>query len=253
MKKSDAKKVIRNIDEFDESISLYQLIPAGKGKGIMLLKKIVDQVHQDKYSRAVSNKLLSLIIYGKEGKSTVARGFLRALGIQEIRQIQACFVEGESYLLALFNTSNPDAAYIIHNVEQLKDGLQCYLWQVLVEKKFSLFNFLTQREETRRVNGILILTGGQLKKVSSQIIDAVDYIVEIEPYTQQQLELIVLQRLKFSGLDYESEQVFQEIIEYGNGELQHIIRFLRSCYVVVRADGRDKLMLSDIQRAVRLR
>ena len=252
MKKSTGKKVIRDIGEFDESISLYQLVPGGRGKGIMFLKRIVDQIHQDKYSRAVSRKLLSIIIHGKEGKGTVARGFLRAVGSQEVRQAQSHFMEGESYLLALFNTSSPDAAYIMHNIEQLKDGLQSYLWQVIVEKKFSLFNFLTGLEETRSIRGIMIMTSSQLKKVSSQILDAVDFIVEIEPYSQQQLELIVLQRLKYSGLDYESEQILREIVEYGNGELKHIIRFLRGCYVVLRADGRDKLMMSDIEKVVKL-
>ena len=252
MKKSDAKKIVRHIDEFENSVSLYNLLAGGSGKAVILLKKMVDQVQNDNFHNVIANSPPSLIIIGREGKSVTAKAFLRALGIEQIRQIQARYVEGESYLVALFQNSHANIGYIIHHVEKLQEGLLSYLWQLLKEKKLCIFNFLNQMEEVHKINGIVILTSSDIKKVSQPIMQAVDYVIKLEEYTQQQLELIVLQRLQFSGLDYENEEVLRTVVEYGNGQLRYIIRFLRDCYTVVRADGRDKLMLSDIEKAVKL-
>jgi len=247
------RKIVRHIDEFEETVSLYQLIPAGQGKGITFLKKLVDQVHNDSFSKVPLYRTPSVLICGKEGKGLISKTYLRALGVEKIVEIEASFIEGESYLLAFLHGSNCNAGFIIHHIDKLNDGLRNYIWEVVKHRKFSMYNFLNHFKENHSVRGFLVLTSGDKKKVHKAIIDAVDFIVELENYTQQQLELIVLQRLKFAGLNYENEEVLKEIIEYGNGQLRHTIKFLKDCYTVIRADGRDKLMLSDIQRAVRLR
>ena len=253
MNKSTGKKVIRDISEFDESISLYQLVPGGRGKGIMFLKRIVDQVHQDTFSKVHLYRTPSILICGKESRGLVAKAYMRALGLQNIVEIEASFIEGESYLLAFLHGSSSDTGFIIHGIERLHEGLRSYVWEVLKNRKFSMYNFLSSQKEVHSVRGFLVLTSSHLGKVSQPIVQAVDHVVQLESFTQQQLELIVLQRLKYSGIEYESEQILKEIVEYGNGELQHIIRFIKDCYVVLRSDGRDKLMLSDIQKAVKIR
>lgn len=251
MKKSTGK-IVRHIDEFESSVSLYNLLAGGKGKGIILLKKIVDQIQNDNYENVNSDSPPNILITGKEGKSITAIAFLRALGVQEIRQIQACFIEGDSYLVAFFQNSNANIGYIIRQIEKLQEGLLSNLWQILVEKRLRMFNFLSGQEEVHRISGIVVLTSSEIKKVSKPIVDAVDFVVELGEYTQEQLQLIVLQRLMFSNIDYENEEVFKSVVEYGNGQLKHIIRFLRTCYTIVRADGRCKLLLSDIEKAGRI-
>ena len=252
MKKSTQKKIITDISAFDETISLYNLLAGGSGKGIILLRKLVDQIQNDNYENVNSNSPPIILITGREGKSVTAKSFLRALGIEETRQIQACFIEGESYLVAFFQNSNANIGYIIHHIEKLQEGLLSNLWQILEERKLRMFNFLSGQEEVHRINGIVILTSSDIKKVSQPVVDVINFVVQLEPYTQEQLELIVLQRLMCSGINYENEEVLKSVVEYGNRNLRDIIRFLRTCYILMRADGRDKLMLSDIEKAGRI-
>ena len=104
----------------------------------------------------------------------------------------------------------------------------------------------------RDYKGWPVLTEKDINKVADPIVDAVDYIIEIEPYTQQ-LELIVLQRLKYCGVEYEKEEVLSQIVRGGDGQLKNIIKFLKLCITVMKSDGRDdRLMLKDVEKAGRI-
>jgi hypothetical protein len=43
MKRAEEKRII-SLCDFDHEVSLYQLIPAGTGKALSLLKRIVDYI-----------------------------------------------------------------------------------------------------------------------------------------------------------------------------------------------------------------
>ena len=91
MKKQQEQKEIVDIDEFDNSISLYQLIPSGTGKAQRHLQQIVD-AHFNSQKKRNHNKPLSLLIVGGQGKRTHAYAFLRALGLNLTEEIPSVFL-----------------------------------------------------------------------------------------------------------------------------------------------------------------
>ena len=50
MKKQDKQIGTYELDEFEQYIHLWNVIPGGSGKGIVLLRKIVDSIQADNYS-----------------------------------------------------------------------------------------------------------------------------------------------------------------------------------------------------------
>ena len=96
------------------------------------------------------------------------------------------------------------------------------------------------------------MTAKDIKNVSGPILKAVDHTVEMENYKQEQLELIILQRIKYAHIDYENEIILKDIVLHGNKDLKQTIRFLKICIAVMQADGREKLLLSDVVKAKKL-
>lgn len=78
--KKEKQKQIKSIDEFDRTISIWQLLPSGVGSGLKKLKIIVDAIQNNKIDNGL--KPLSLLVVGKQGTLTHARAFIRALGLE---------------------------------------------------------------------------------------------------------------------------------------------------------------------------
>ncbi len=238
---------ITDLLEFDNSISLWQMIPSGKGKALALLRTIVDSIHN-----STNGKTPSILVVGEEGKKTHARAFVRALGIESITEVEAALLQPINGLIQFFSSVS-EAAYLITNAKWLVPQAKLAVAQIFNEKHFSLYNYVLKAEDEYQVPGIVILTATDASKVPEPIISAVDYVVHIEPYTGEQLLQIIRQRLKYCGLRCRSESVLIEILKQGNGQLKHIMRILRICIAVVLADGRDELLMEDLGNAMKLR
>lgn len=242
--KNIQKQNITELSEFNSSISLWQMIPSGTGKGIALLKAIVDSILNNNKS-----KIPSILITGREGKRTHARAFIRALGIDNIAEIDASLLQPGGDITQFFQAGQ-NSAHIITGAESLWVAVQSVIIEILRNGKFQLYNYMSQKQDTFEVPGPLLLTAGDADKVPRAITDAVDFVIEIEKYSPEQLELVVLQRLKYCGLEFECEQVLTDIVSGGNGSLGDVIEFLKICIVVMKADyGREMLMLSDVDKA----
>lgn len=244
--KNTQKQEIFELSTFDNSISLWQMIPSGRGKGLALLKAIVDSILNNNNSR-----IPSIIITGEEGKRTHSRAFIRALGIDNIAEIDASLLQPSSDLAQFFN-SDKNTAHLIINAENLWAAVQSVVIQICKKNKFQHYNYQKSQIDVFEVPGPMILTAEDIDKVPAPISDAVDFVIEIEKYTPEQLELVVLQRLKYAHIDYECETVLGEIVEQGNGVLRDVIKFLKICIVVMRSDERDLLKLEDIDKAGRI-
>ena len=108
------------------------------------------------------------------------------------------------------------------------------------------------RLDVIEVPGFVVLTSKHQKKVPAPILDAVQHIICLEDYTPEQLELIILQRLKYANIDYENEYVLQDIVRYGKNNLRLSIRFLKCCVAVMQSEGRQKLNVEDVIKSARL-
>lgn len=238
------KQDICDLSEFDDTVSLWQLIPAGKGKALTLLRTIVDSIHNSD-----NLKLPSVLIIEEEAKRTHARAFLRALGVTQIKEIHASLLDPTTGLIQFFSPDR-NAAHLIAYVELLVPAVELAICEIIKSNKYHLYNFLKEGKDTFNVPGLIVLTARNLRKVAEPIIETVNYVIHIERYTC--LDLILLQRLKYIGIDYECEDVLQEVLKVGKGQLKYMINFLQVCLAVMKADGRNKLLLKDVEKAERI-
>lgn len=244
--KKTTQQECRELSEFDNTVSLWQLVPSGRGKGLAQLKTIVDFVHN-----IPNSKIPSILITGETGKRTHARAFLRALGVEYMSEIHGSLLQPNFGLMQNFSFM-PGAAHLIINIAGLIIPTQAAVVQILKEGRFGYYDHQKQCVGFYEVPGIVVMTAQEIDDVAEPIVDAVDFIVELEHYTQEQLELIVLQRIKYCGLGYEGEDVLREIVNCGGRKLWRIIRFLRLCIAIVTAEGRREIGLEDVGRAGRL-
>jgi len=244
MKKQTKQQAVIDLDSFND-VSLFQMIPSGTGMGLSLLKTIVDSVHN---GRA---KLNSLLITGKEGLQTHASAFIGALGISDYNQIDASLLLSPPSLHPFFCQGSYQA-FVISNCEKLVPVVQTPIYHVLTKQQFGLYNYHTGAPDIYPVSGLVLMTTRNNKKVPAPILDAVQHIVQLEDYTKEQLELIILQRLKYAHADYENEYILQDIVRYGHNNLGKCIRFLKCCISVMQSEGRQKLSVEDVIKSARL-
>jgi len=243
MKKQDQKQIV-DIEAFND-VSLWQLIPSGRGLGLSLLKTIVNAIHNGDF------KLRSLLIVGHAGLRTHGSAFIRALGIEKLSQIDGSLLPPGGELVKFFN-SDKDQAFLITNADELTPMLQLPVYKIITTNKYQLYNHMKQGYESFDVPGLIVMTSKNIKDVADPIVKSVDSIVEIENYRQEQLRLIILQRLVYAHIGYENDDILKNIVLYGNNDLKQTIKFLKICIAVMQSDGRRKLLLDDVEKAKRL-
>ena len=244
MKKQIKQQPTIDLDTF-EDVSLYQMIPSGQGFGQAMLKIFVDSVFYG------NGKLTSLLIVGKEGLATHASAFFRALGIENINQIDASMLTVPHDIYAFFCIENYQG-YIVTNVEDLLASMEYYLSTILKKQVFTPYKYVEKKLDTYDVPGLVIMTAKDRNQISDTVLKNTDYVVELEDYTPSQLELIILQRLKYANIEFEDESVLSEIVKYGSNKLNQSIRFMKCCIAVMQSQGRSRLLKEDVIRAGRL-
>jgi Holliday junction resolvasome RuvABC ATP-dependent DNA helicase subunit len=243
MKKQAKQQEIIDLDTFSD-VSLFQLIPSGRGMGQSLLKTYVDSVHNG------SARLKSILISGKEGLSTTGVAFIKAFGITRYNQIDGSLLHNCGELNMFFCGGNYEA-YLISNIETIPSTVQLSIYHVLAKQEFYLYNYMQGMYDTFYVPGLVVLTSQNVKNVAKPITDRVNHIVPLEDFTPEQLELIILQRLKYARIEYE-DCILKDIVKYGSNTLRLSISFLMCCISVMQSDGRGKLTREDVQKAARL-
>lgn len=245
MKKQEQKQIV-DLDEFDRTVSLYQLLPSGAGRASKRLKTIINSVHNGQVEQ--SKKPFSLLIAGSQGTRTHARSFLRALGLEYPLELPANLVQAS--INEVFNFFSPTRlcdSYIISSFSLLYPSVLKTPFEIITTGEFSVYNNVRKMTEVVPVLKPLLMTTHTKNNVPKYFQEKIDHIVELEDYTKQQLELIVLQRLKYCGLDYDEEKVLQLVVEYGHEDLHKIIRLLKSSITVMLADSRNILTVDDVK------
>ena len=142
--------------------------------------------------------------------------------------------------------------YVITNLENAPKFIEYYLSNILKKQQFTPYNYAEKKHDIYDVPGLVLMTSGNRMNVPESVLKNIDYVVELENYTASQLELIILQRFKYASVEIEDESVLQEIVKYGNNELEQSIRFMRYCVAVMQSQSRQVLLKEDVIKAGRL-
>ena len=214
--------------------------------GQSLLKTYVDAVLN---GRA---KLNSLLIVGRNGLQSHASAFLRALGIDYYNQIDAAMIQSV-FDLHVFLCGENYEGYVISNVEKMAIDAQKHLNTVLMKQQLKPYNYMEQKHDYFDVPGTVVLTSKKSKKIAGPILDSINHTVELENYTTDQLQLIILQKLKYANIGYGDKAILKNIVRYGQNDLKKSIKFMRCCVAVMQAECENEILKKEhVIRAARL-
>lgn len=251
MKKEQKQVEHHDIDDFENHCHLWNIVPGGQGRGIEFLRAIADSIQNTNYSHP-GNRLPSLLIAG-QGKELVSKAFVNSLHSEDIRGCKARYFEQGIYSYQFFNESLFHTVHIIEDVDQLKGAYESVLWRY-IEQEFCQYYKYGNREADfiLHCNGMIILTAKDIKSVPEPIVKAVDHTIQLEPYTREQYLLIAHQYLKFCGIEYEGEAVLQEIVGPAPLGIRVVIKTLKTCMVLLKAQMEECLTVQIVKKAKRL-
>ena len=216
-----------------------------------LWKIIIDSIQNGKVEQLI--KPLSLLIVGKQGLRTHARAFLRALGLGYPCETPAHLLQStQTEIYNYFNPTRLCDSYIISSVSLLYTPTLKTLYEIISDGRFSIFSNIRKATELIPVHNPIIMTTKNIKKIPEYFLEKIDHVVEIGDYTDQQLELVVLQRLKYSQVDYAEEKVLWLVKEYGSKNLHEIIRLLKDAITIMLSEDRTVLTVEDVKKVMSL-
>lgn len=130
-------------------------------------------------------------------------------------------------LFSFFSPSRMADGYIISSVSLLYPSVLKTVYEVASTGEFSRHDSVKKITEVVPVFSPIVMTTHNKNNVPAYFQQAIDHIVELENYTEDQLQLIILQRLKYCGLDYAEERVLQLVVEYWQEKLHDMVRLLK--------------------------
>jgi len=251
----DQKKEYVDLGDYDTSVSLWQMVPSGNGKGLNKLQLLVDAVHSGSIGH--SSKPLSVLIAG-EAKKTHSRAFLRALGSVDIAELPAYLLTLRYGLSDFVASQEVFDALLLTNIEQTAVYYMRCLYQYLREGRYFVKN-LSRIDETPFPFDIvygqcpIVLTTSDINVIPAFVKQTIDFVVTIESYTEEQIKQILVQRIKYLGtIEYEGQSLIDKIVELGKGKLEKSISLLKDSLLVMHSEGKTLLTLKHVERAMLL-
>ena len=246
MKKQEHKNIYE-ISDFENHCHLWNIIL--NDKAIVMLRKIVDAIQSDNYS-APGNTLPSFLITGASGKKLVAKALVNSLIIEDVRECHAKYFENDIPSFQFFWDSYTTTAHVITEIEQLRGKAESALWKYLKNRECSYYNDMNRTyDKTVHCNGLIIMTAKKKNLIPNTILRATDHIIELQELNQNQLEAAIHQRLVFCGISYAGEEVLKAIVKAGNTQIDSIIKFLKICILMMKAEMLDYLDMEVVNRA----
>lgn len=232
-------------EDYLSEISLWSLI--GAGHNINVLKKIVDAY----FNSDRRLKIPRILVCGPEGtgKRTVSHAFINSLTIERFTFIESEFLDSPFGRKRIFENGS-DRAVIIGHVEKLNQQNKSILWQYLAFRKCYYHNFKNNDWEIVHYDGILVLTANQKELISKELLKNIDVIVELEHYQPHQIMLILQQKLSYMNICYD-EKSFELLLNSFGGKLEKLMHLLKLGIISMMSDGREKLIIKDVEWAIK--
>jgi len=230
--------------DFENEISLWQLITPGKGRAMLQLKDIVDSYLN---SPRQSSKPLSVMITGREGKRLHALSFIRALGNGYINEMPWSLIESYEELATFLKRGENFDCSLITDFKLLLPHSVKPLYQSLKTGEFIYAVYMLDTPFKCTVSKPIVITCKSISAVPNSIKDNIDFIVELEDYTDRQCHDIIKQRLSFHGIEYEPDIVKKIALKY-RYNLKKAMRMLQYSITVMTARNAKTLTAEHLQR-----
>jgi hypothetical protein len=243
MKNQDEQ--IISLNEF-ETVSLYQLLPNSDGQALAHLKTIVNSILHNPEQQ--QRKPISLLVVGRQGTRTHARAFLRALGIEDIKESPAQILHASNNAINdFFNPLLPAESFLLSNIETLYSSIQKKLYNIITKGEYTYFDYNKRSKGVSAVYKPVVMTTHDITEIPGYFQESISHVVILGEYPKQILELVVLQRLKYARIDFE-EEVLSLLVELGCNDLHNIITILKNSITVMLADSRSTLTVDDVNK-----
>jgi len=236
MKKTEKQRYA--FEEFEQHVSLHNIIRAGAGISITYLLKVVDKIHNEGFSRNPS-----ILIVG-EGAQTLGMALANTLCSEDIRHCEAKYLNTIRGQIDYVTNSLPDTVHLISNVENIGMG-ESMLWHYLKDRECIFSSIDGKFWEVIHIYGTVILTAKEIGKVPLPIIKGVDFSTFTEKYLRSQLRKVVSQRLAFCSVECEEVEVLNAIVD-GQKDVGQVINLLKNCLLVMNSEIADCCLNQDI-------
>lgn len=251
MKKTDIQSESHELEQFENYVNLWNIVPGGSGKGLVLLRKVVDAFHsctnKDNY------KFPSFLITGPEGsgRRLAAKALANSFALEDIRECPGKYLDNGINSSMFFLDSTPNTAHIITDIQENKRS-ESVLWRYLKEGKCNYFNHMDGSfSKVIYAYGLIIMTGKK-EAVPQTILKATSHIVELEPYTTEQIKCILHQILFFMGVEYQGEAVLTELIRIFPVNIKKSVELLKMSIELMRAELQDYLTVELVNKTKRI-
>ena len=225
-------------EEYEQHVSLHNIIRAGAGSSVDYLLKIVDKIQNEGFSRNPS-----ILIVG-DGAQTMGRALANTLCSEDIRHCEAKYLNTIRGQIDYVTNSLPDTVHLISNVENIGMG-ESMLWHYLKNRECIFSSIDGKFWEVIHIYGKIILTAKNFDKVPLPIIKGVDFTIHTEKYLRSQLRKVVSQRLAFCSVDCEEVEVLNAIVD-GQKDVGQVINLLKNCLLVLDSEMADCCLNQEI-------
>jgi hypothetical protein len=243
------------LSDFIEHINLFNIVPGGDGKAITLLKTIVDSIQATNY-KYPNKQLPSFLLIGgtNTGKSIVAQALANSLACSETWLLPAEYLDAGAPSVQFFSDSYQDTCQILTGFLSATKLAESVVYRYLKDGKCNYYNYITKKcDIVNKAFGMLILTADSQTGISKSVLKEIDHVVELQPYTTDQIIAILHQYLNiFLKIQYEDAQVLKEIVEIGQNNVRHVVEFLRLCLVVMDSEMKECITMKTVNKAKRL-
>ena len=253
MKKQVKQSEPHQLEQFEDYINLFALIPGGSGNGVVLLRKMVDSLHSTSNTNS-QYKLPSFLITGPEGcgKRLVARALANSLALEDIRECPGKYLDNGINSNHFFQDSTVSSCHIITDIHEAK-RCESVLWRYLKEGKCHYFNPMDGSfSKVIFCYGLIIMTAASTKDIPLPLLKVTTHVVEFEPYTIEQIKCILHQMLFFTGIEYQGEAVLQELVKILPFTIRKCMELLKMSIGLMRAELKDCLTVEIVCKTKRL-
>jgi len=245
--KGAERQTIRNISSFDEEVSLYKIL--FQDKATSLLKYLIEKLGIDSYENNL--RLPSLIISGREGKSLIAKAFSNSICCC-FEHIQGDLISSGGNVGTLYEMiEHQTIIYHISKADKLYPASVSSLLKFMTQGYTSLRNPINKEVNVvPATNKLFIFSAKNINNVNSDLVKAVHYHCRLNSFpTPEQIELIIEQRLRWIGIEYEKE-VPKTIVDHGWATIAEGIGLLTTCFLAMRGSNRTRMTVKDVETGI---